>query len=227
MDPYAQFDFALRACRKCEGILRNYNVDPSVSGEIVEPRPIVSGIKSKAILLVGHAPGLTEYQTRKSLQGDAGQKIRIIFREARITDFDASVYSSAVVKCYPGRKLRRKRDGGSVSEDSVPPAEMIKNCRPFLERAISLVNPTVIVTLGTFPLKAYLRLSGQSRALPRLENYVGKCERWQNRIVVFFPHTSGGSRWLNTASNRQLFEKAKQLLQATLVDTGIVAARRF
>src|ERR1017187_8543535 len=213
MDPYAQFDFDLRACRKCECILRNYNVDPSVSGELVEPRPIVSGIKPKAILLVGQAPGLTEYQTRKPFQGDAGQKIRIIFREAGITDLDTSVYSSAVVKCYPGRKLRRKRDAGSVSEDIVPPAEMINNCRTFLERAILLVNPRVIVTLGTFPLKAYLRLSGQSRALPglKLENYVGKCERWHNRVVVFFPHTSGGSRWLNIASNRQLFEKARQL----------------
>jgi uracil-DNA glycosylase family 4 len=221
MDPYTKFDCDLRSCTKCEGILRKNYVNPCASADIVEPRPIVSGIRPKPILLIGQAPGLKEYETRKPFQGDAGKKIRKIFREVGV-DFEPSIYSSAVVKCYPGRKPRSRGDG---SEDIRPGAEMINNCRPFLERQILLVNPKVIVTLGKFPLEAYLRLSGQSQALLglKLENYVGKCQHWQGRVVVFFPHTSGGSFWLNPPSHKQLFEEAKQLLQATLVDTGIIA----
>jgi uracil-DNA glycosylase family 4 len=224
MDPYTKFDSDLRSCRKCEDILRNFEVNPCESYEVVEPRPIVSGIEPKPILLLGQAPGLTEYKTRRPFQGSAGIEIRDIFRNAGVTDFDRCVYSSAVVKCFPGRKLRQKGDGKSVSEDCLPSTEMVKNCRIFLVLAISLANPKVIVTLGGFALKAYLQLSDQSRALQglRLENYVGKCEHWQKRTVVLFPHTSGGSRWLNDADNRGLFETAKQLLRDVLIKEKIV-----
>ncbi len=142
MDPYTAFDSDLCACRKCEGILRKYHVDPSASNEIVEPRPIFPGIKSTPILLIGQAPGLTEYKTRKPFQGPAGKKIREIFREVGVANFDASVYSSAVVKCYPGRKFRKKGNPSSGWEDRVSPTAMVNNCRPFLERQISLVDPS-------------------------------------------------------------------------------------
>ena len=90
MNKYTAFDSELRVCRRCESILVAISVDPSVSTACVEPRPIVSGIRSKPILLIGQAPGMTEYETRKPFQGPAGQKIREIFREAGVADFDDS-----------------------------------------------------------------------------------------------------------------------------------------
>lgn len=88
MNEYTAFDSELSVCRKCESILAAISVNPSVSTACVEPPPIVSGIRSKPILLIGQAPGITEYQTRKPFQGSAGQKIREILREAGVADFD-------------------------------------------------------------------------------------------------------------------------------------------
>jgi uracil-DNA glycosylase len=224
MDQYALFDKELKACHKCEVILASSPVDPCVSETCVEPRPIVSGIRSKPILLIGQAPGITEYNTVKPFQGKAGQKIREIFREVGVADFDELVYSSAVVKCYPGRKFRKLGKPDSCSEDRMPSTQMVKNCRPFLERQLALVNPQVIVILGSFPLKAYLQIANQKISRPTLGNFVGKSELWNNRLVVFFPHTSGGAYWLNSLENKKLFNTAKQLLRIGLFERSITHA---
>lgn len=137
-------------------------------------------------------------------------------------DAVSAVYSSAVVKCYPGRKLRNTRDPMSKAEDRVPSAEMIRNCRPFLERQVMLVNPQVIVTLGGLPLKAYLQMAGRRESRATLDNYVGKSHDWSGRTVLFFPHTSGSARWLNSQDNRALFSSAKNLLKTVLVERGVV-----
>lgn len=223
MNHHAAFDAELSTCRKCESLLASVPIDPCVSKSCVEPRPIVSGIRTKPILLIGQAPGITEYETRKPFQGQAGQKIREIFREVGILDFDGLVYSSAVVKCFPGRKLRKLSDPNSKSEDRVPPTQMVKNCQPFLERQLSLVSPQIIVTLGSFPLKAYLRMANITVSGPTLEQFVGKSHQWGNHLVIFFPHTSGGARWLNDAKHRELFSEAKSLLRSALIERHIIS----
>jgi len=218
------FDSDLRACRKCEAILACVPIDPAISSQCVKPRPIAPGITQKPILLIGQAPGIKEYETGKPFQGQAGQKIRHIFRSIGINDFDKNVYSSAVAKCYPGRKLRKSGDPGSGSEDRVPSTQMVKNCRSFLERELYLVNPKVVVTLGSFPLKAYLTMAGLAEPKPTLQQFVGTSHSWNCRDVVFFPHTSGGARWLNDHGNKILFSTAKTLLRQTLIEHGIVGA---
>lgn len=224
MDLYSQFDADLRACRKCESILGQIPVDPSVSSQCVKPRPIVSGIRQKPILLIGQAPGISEYESGKPFQGRAGQKIREIFRSLGINDFDQMVYSSALVKCYAGRKYRKASNPASGCEDRVPTTEMVKNCRPFLERQLALVEPQIVVTLGSFPLKAYLKMAGFPAQKATLEAYVGTSHTWNGRSVVFFPHTSGGARWLNSSENKLLFSSGKSLLRNILVGRGIVRA---
>lgn len=224
MDLYSQFDADLRVCRKCESILSQTPVDPSVSSQCVKPRPIVSGIRQKPILLIGQAPGISEYESGKPFQGQAGQKIREIFRSLGVNDFDRVVYSSAVVKCYPGRKFRKASNPQSGCEDRVPTTEMVSNCRPFLERQLAFVEPQVVVTLGSFPLKAYLKMAGRPAQKATLEAYVGTSHVWNGRSVVFFPHTSGGARWLNSAENKLLFNLGKALLHKILVERGIVSA---
>ncbi len=222
MDIYKQFDDDLRSCKKCENILSECFVDPCKSIDSVKVKPIVSGIRQKPILLMGQAPGLTEYETGKPYQGQAGKKIREIFRGIGIEDFDSLVYSSAVVKCYPGRKYKTKDMPSSGSEDRAPVTEMIRNCRPLLEQQIDLVNPQIIVTLGSFPLKEYLRLSDQRTSKIKLDQYVEKSEAWDEKLIIFFPHTSGGARWLNITSNKKLFIKAQTLLRTALIDKDII-----
>ena len=222
MTPFTSFDSDLRACRKCESLLATVPVDPAVSQACVRPRPVSPGISQSPVLLIGQAPGIDEYKTGLPFQGQAGQGIRGIFRTAGLLDFDRQVYSSAVVKCFPGRKLRKAGQLQSGSEDRVPSSQMVNYCGSFLTREIALVDPQIIVTLGSFPLKAILRLSGSPDKQPVLERYVGTTQDWGLRKIVFLPHTSGGSRWLNSANNKCLFVTAKQLLREVLVDRGVV-----
>ena len=221
MTEHEQFDRDLTECRRCAGELGSFFVDPAKSSERVVPRPIVSGIRAKPILLIGQAPGLSEYESGKPFQGQAGQKIRKIFAELGVNDFDRHVFSSAVVKCYAGRKFRRKDDPTSKCEDRAPTPQMIRNCLPFFERQIPLVDPKIIVTLGGSPLAAYLRASGQTGRKAELTSFVGTTERWNGRQVIFFPHTSGGSRWLNDLSNRELFERARRLVRDALLANSL------
>ncbi|HQS81264.1 MAG TPA: uracil-DNA glycosylase family protein [Thiobacillus sp.] len=221
LDQYQTFDAGMRDCRKCAGLFAQYPVDPRSSSTPVEPRPIVSGVRPMPVMLVGQAPGLTEYETGKPFQGDAGQGIRGIFAELGVprSRFDELVYSSAVIKCFPGSKPMLR--SGKVREDVLPSAEMIRNCQPFFEGQIRLAAPQVLVTLGGLPLKAYLKLTGRKASEARLERFVGQKEDWNGRTVVFFPHTSGASRWLNEPDNRRLFQQAKALLRSELIERGI------
>lgn len=223
MDIYTNFDTELKNCQKCKSILSGRYVDPLQNEEKVEPRPVISGIKKKPIMLIGQAPGIKEYETRKPFQGQAGQDIRNIFSNIGVRNFDEYVWSSAVVKCFPGRKKVKKRNGqGFRVEDEKPSLTMEENCRPLLLRQIELAEPKVIVTLGAFSLKAYLKFQGRSMGEGKLENFVGKKESWKDKTVIFFPHTSGSSFWLNSYENKELFRQAQELLRHELIELGII-----
>jgi len=217
VSPFEQFDSDLRRCRKCEGILSQKCVDPRVSDQRVHPRPVVSGLQQRPIMLIGQAPGLTEYQTGKPFQGPAGQEIRAVFAECGIPseEFSRLVQTSAVVKCFPGSKaVANRRKPGVRREDEKPSRAMIDNCRPLLERQIVLADPKLIVLLGGLPLQVFLCMSDASSEKGELASFVGRVLQWGNRKVIPFPHTSGSSFWLNDPANRQLFAKAKSLLRA-------------
>ncbi len=216
MDEYQALDREMGECRRCESILGKKPVNPLNGDETVIPKAIVTGIGPKPIMLIGQAPGLTEYETGKAFQGDAGQGIRGVLAECGVSAarFSELVYTSAVVKCFPGsKKIANRRRPGFRREDEVPSRTMVENCRPFFERQISLANPKLLLLLGSFPLKAYLRLRDRAWEDPRLENFIGRIEDWTYRKVIFLPHTSGTSRWLNDPANRELFAKAKALLR--------------
>ncbi len=223
MDPYKQFDIDLASCKACESILRTCKVDPCVSDKIVVPRPIVTGIKPKPLMVIGQAPGLSEYRSGLPYQGKAGQGIRRILAELGVSDFDEMVFSSAIVKCFPGRKHRKKNDPASKCEELPPSSIMIRNCRPFLERGIKLADPSVIVTLGLVALKAYLQLSGQRTPskLKLFDGFVGMSQEWNGRTVVFFAHPSPRARWRNDPTSVKLFDQAKALLGSILRTKGL------
>lgn len=222
MNEFEKYDEELRQCKKCVDILRSNLVSPLHDPVAVVPEPIVSGVAQKPIMVIGQAPGLEEYRSGKPYQGQAGKGIRGILAEMGIADFEKNVGSSAVVKCYPGRKVRSKRNGQQGEEDLVPKAQMVRNCEYWLSKGIELTKPRVIITLGGLPLKAYLKLRRRKVSDAKLENYVGKSEQWNEATVVFFAHTSGASRWLNSAENKELFNKAKERLKDVLRQENII-----
>ena len=128
------YEAQLRACKKCEVEMSSREVDPTCSRDRVVPRPIVLQLKAKPFMLIGQAPGLTEYREGKPFSGQAGMDIRRLFADCGCgpNDFDRLVHSSAVAKCYPGSKLVKKGER-SRREDLKPSTSMISNCSSFMQ----------------------------------------------------------------------------------------------
>lgn len=208
MTTVGELDKEIRSCVRCASILAHWPEDGPPRSEPVVPRPVLSEPISAPILLIGQAPGPTEYRTGRPFSGGAGDGIRELMAICGLPSalFDRLVYQTSVVKCFPGRKLN-----GRHWEDRVPCGGMVSNCKPFLEAQITLVQPRLIITLGRFPSVQLDRLRKLRGARP-LSQLVGTVEEWKNIRILFLPHTSGKSRFFNDAENKRRFKDAKILL---------------
>jgi uracil-DNA glycosylase family 4 len=113
--------------------------------------------------------------------------------------FRATAYMAAITRCYPG-------PAPSGAGDRRPSAREQAMCRPFWQRELVLVQPEIIVTLGTMALHA-LGFKGL-----RLREAVGQVYHiqlaYQTVPVLPLPHPSGVSRWLNDPVHRSLLDAA-------------------
>jgi uracil-DNA glycosylase family 4 len=191
--------------------------DPLTSPRQVKPRPVLSASVCAPIMLLGQAPGLTEYRTGQPFSGQAGNSVRQLFGALGVpsSEFDRAVYQTSAVKCFPGRKLNK----GGRSEDRPPCATMHRHCRSFLSRQIELVDPRLIITLGGAALAALDRLRGLPKR--RLWEVVGTSENWGATRIVSIGHTSGANRSLNDAGNRAKQDRAFEILRRELLNQRI------
>lgn len=180
----------MRACRRCADQLSKYDV---------EPRPIFGGGDGLPIMLIGQAPGRTEYERNAPFQGDAGRSIRALFESCGLRDFDRQVYQTSVTKCFPGR-----RPGAST--DRMPGVSEVANCLPFLERQLGLLRPQLMVCLGSLSWQAYVRIRERTesgycqrefgKARPkdlRVPDLVGRAFNWANAVVLPMIHPAGSA----------------------------------
>jgi uracil-DNA glycosylase family 4 len=213
----------IRACRACESLFRGRFVDAVAETEPLQVRPLVGGALQAPVMLVGQAPGLREYRSGRLFQGRAGTEVRKVFERQGIaaSSFDSMVYQTSVTKCFPGRQ-RVSQKGQMREQDRAPTRAETANCMPFLSAQLHLVRPKVLVLLGASAIAAYELLRGR-RYVGDLRRYVGRAEDWDGVAVVFLPHTSGNSRWLNPSEveNRRLFAEAERLLAAALQGAGV------
>lgn len=221
-------ELEMKQCSKCEAIFRERFVDPIKETQALKVLPIFAGASSAPVMLIGQAPGIKEYESGKAFQGQAGEGIRAIFASLGVPQhmFDSTVYQTSVTKCFPGRKKVKRKDPrtGEVffnEEDRTPNSSEINNYLPFLNSQISAMRPKVLVLLGKLAIDGYTRLRG-SKYSENLDQYVGTKETWGDISVIFFPHTSGSSRWLNEQMNKELFQKAQSLLKNELLSHEII-----
>ncbi len=100
------------------------------------------GDPAAALMFVGEGPGREEDLQGEPFVGRSGKLLDLLMRQ-EIGIEREQCYIANVVKCRP-----------PGNRDPLP-AE-IEACRPFLERQIDLVSPTVVVTLGNFATKTLL-----------------------------------------------------------------------
>jgi DNA polymerase len=107
-------------------------------------RQVVFGVgnPSADLMFVGEAPGADEDVQGIPFVGRAGQLLTKIIEAIGLSRDD--VYIANVIKCRP-------------PENRNPEPDEVETCEPFLFRQIDLVQPKVIVALGTFAAKALLK----------------------------------------------------------------------
>lgn len=203
------FESTIKGCSLCSEMLFKYGVSA---------KPVFSQFnESTKIMLVGQAPGITEYKNGSPFTGSAGRSIRDVFSRCGINKFDKFVYQTSITKCFPGRK-----DGSSV--DRVPSSGEIKNCMPFMKKQISIVKPELIVCLGMLASKNILGLNdhtskaeinGKLISKLKVRDVVGNIFHYERIPIIPMIHPSGaanGVRSMNKEENeRSIFLLTKEI----------------
>lgn len=130
---------------------------------------IARGNPDADLMLIGEAPGAREDASGLPFVGRSGQLLDRLLVDVGF-DLERDLYICNAVKCRPPGNRRPKR------------AELAA-CRPWLERQLESVDPTVIVLAGATAVESIL---GRKEAMSGLR---GQWQAWQGRAVlpVFHP----------------------------------------
>ncbi|HEY0590681.1 MAG TPA: uracil-DNA glycosylase family protein [Thermoanaerobaculia bacterium] len=178
----------LYACRAC----------PAMEG-----RPVTGAVAGARVLLVGQAPGPREGGEGRPFAWTAGRRLFAWFASIGAAERDVRerVYIAAVARCFPGRSAA----GG----DRAPSPEEIERCGAHLDAEIRILEPELVITVGTHAAGAIL---GRTE----LASVVGRKHRATRAghafDVVALPHPSGRSTWTNREENRKLLEASLRLI---------------
>jgi DNA polymerase len=128
-------------------------------------KQIVFGVgnPSADLMFVGEAPGADEDIQGEPFVGRAGQLLTKIIEAMGYTRKD--VYIANVLKCRPPGNRN-------------PEPDEVASCQPFLFRQIDVVDPKVMVALGTFAAQALLNTKDP---ISRLRGRAWPC---RNRLLV-------------------------------------------
>src|SRR5438876_10960252 len=138
----------------------------------------LNGPLEARVMFIGEAPGRKGAdRTRVPFSGDqSGKNFERFLASINLARSEIFITSAAL--CNP------RADSGANRR---PKASEIRNCSAFLGRTIELVEPAVIVTLGTVALDALKLLHYHEFTL---KNDAGKIRRWDGRLLVPLYHPS-------------------------------------
>lgn len=168
-------------------------------GPVVHGPPVMS-----KVILVGQAPGPREGSFGKPFAWTAGKTLFRWFEESMGVPeetFRERIYIAAVARCFPG-----KAKGGG---DRKPDPGEIERCRRYLEEEVAILEPDLVLAVGTLAIYEVL---GREAAKKKLDELVGRIERatWHGREVdvIALPHPSGASPWHKMEPGKTLLAKA-------------------
>ena len=166
------------ACRTCE-----------TAGLVPAARPIRHAwAPRQRTMIVGQAPGAQTEAKRFHFAGPGGI---LLGRWLVAAGYDPDrwrddCYITSLTRCFPGKAPNGKGDRRPS------PAELAR-CRPFLESELRLVQPRIVLAVGTMA-------------------------EVDGRAILPLPHPSGVSRWLNDPAHQRLVERSIELLAQARID---------
>jgi uracil-DNA glycosylase len=177
----------LRACARCEKM-----IGPVVHGPAV----------ASPVLLIGQAPGPREGKLGRPFAWTAGKTLFKWLEAATGADeatIRNSVYFAAVARCFPG-----KAKGGG---DRRPDAKEIEHCKPWLAREVELLEPELVLAVGTLAIDQVL--GGKHHMLEDVVGRVIKAQYHGREVdVIALPHPSGASPWHKIEPGKTLLSRA-------------------
>ncbi len=157
---------------------------------------VVFGVGDPAaeLMFVGEAPGRDEDLQGEPFVGRSGRLLdRLVLEEIGVDR--SRCYIANVVKCRP-------------PDNRDPKAEEIAACRPYLSAQISLIRPTVVVTLGNFATKLLL---GTEFGITKVRGKSYPMGSWK-LVPTYHPAAALRSGGVVVAQMRADLVRAKQLL---------------
>lgn len=138
----------------------------------------LNGTLSARILFIGEAPGRKGAdRTRVPFSGDqSGKNFDRFLASAGLSRQWIFITSAAL--CNP-----RTSSGANRR----PSTKELKNCSDFLRRTIEILDPAVVVTLGSVALEALKRINYHEL---NLREGAAKIHRWGGRVLVPLYHPS-------------------------------------
>ncbi|NPA95776.1 MAG: uracil-DNA glycosylase [Thermodesulfobacteria bacterium] len=164
-----QLEQLLHSCQDCQLSATRKNV---VVGE---------GSKRPLLMLVGEAPGREEDVTGRPFVGKSGELLTKMLRAINLSR--SEVYITSVVKCRPPRNRTPHRDE-------------IAACLPYLHKQIELLDPALLLCLGSTAAHALLNTENPLSKLRGRFYSLGK----RKVLVTYHPAyllRFGGSKLLN------------------------------
>ena len=148
------------------------------------------------LMFVGEAPGRDEDLRGEPFVGRSGQLLdRLLAEEVGIGR--ERVYIANVVKCRP-------------PDNRDPRPDEIASCRPYLDRQVALIAPTVVVTLGNFATRLLLDTDRGITTLRGSSYPMGET----TLVPTFHPAAALRGGGVVLAQMRADFVRAKQLMGA-------------
>lgn len=113
------------------------------------------------LMLIGEAPGADEDAQGVPFVGRSGQLLSQLMAEAGL-DEQRDLYICNVIKCRPPGNRK-------------PTAAEIERCRPWLQRQLDLINPSLVLLAGATALHAQLGIrSGISKLRGQWQDHEGR-----------------------------------------------------
>ena len=155
------------ACTRCPSMCERR----AVLGEL-------NGPLTARILFVGEAPGRKGAdRTRVPFSGDqSGANLDKFLQSINLQRDQIFITSAALCNPRSSSGANRKPSNSELS-----------NCSEFLARTMRLINPAVVVTLGSVALEALKRIHYHELTL---KSAVGRIHSWDNRLLVPIYHPS-------------------------------------
>lgn len=137
-----------------------------------------NGSVNARILFIGEAPGRKGAdRTRIPFSGDqSGKNLDRFIASIGLTRAEIFITSAAL--CNPRNPSGTNRR---------PSKTELENCSGFLQRIVALIDPRVVVTLGSVALESLKRIKSHELVL---KEAVGKVYEWDGRLLVPIYHPS-------------------------------------